>query len=224
MDIKICYQGIPGSNSEQALAYYFNNTPHTSISKPDFRSVFKDINDGISDYGVIPIENTLGGSVLENYDLLDTYNVKITDEIRLNICHCLCCKNSDTIDTITKVISHPQALQQCKTNISRLSLTTMPYNNTATSAEYVSNSEGADACISSYKAAKLYGLKILNNNFADQPEKNITRFIIIAKSNTDKPNKCNFTDKPRTYKTSIIIALKDGIGALSNILDVFMNW
>ena len=219
--IDIAYQGIPGSYSIQALDYYFNGILHSNVSKPDFESVFSSLFTGKCQYGIVPIENTLGGSIICNYDLLEKYSVKIVDEISFNIRHCLCCKESDDINSIDKIISHPQALQQCKNNIKNINCHTELYSNTATSAKYVADSSDNIACISSYKAAKLYNLKILNDNFADQPEKNITRFIVITSKTNNNAIKTNVKNTVEYTKTSIIIALKDGVGALSDILDCF---
>src|SRR5690606_22336237 len=150
-----------------------------------FRDVFKKISDGDVGYGVVPIENTLAGSIYENYDLLTEYSLKITGEVLLRIEHALMvhpAQKNLKLDSITEVFSHQKALEQCGTFLRKHSfMRNNSHSDTATAAKHIATN-GSDkpwAAIAHPGNAALQGLHILKNNIEDD-SLNYTRFIVVS--------------------------------------------
>jgi prephenate dehydratase len=163
----------------------------------------------------LPIENSLHGSVLENYDLLQRYDLAIIGEVKLRIVHCLMANHGVKLKAIRRVYSHPQALAQCRSYLKRLKkVEPIPAYDTAGSAKLLRDENLTDAgAIASAQAAKDYGLKVLARGIENN-RANFTRFLVLAR----RP-----VSAGRRAKTSIIFALKSVPGALFEALGVFAS-
>lgn len=211
-DIKVCYQGVPGAFSEEALIKYFgSSTKRTNVD--NFEDVFKSLKDGNCDYGVLPIENSSTGGVSEVCDLLRKHGLYIVGEESIKIDQNLLGLKNTNISDIKEVYSHSQGLAQSseflKTN---KDWTLMPYRNTAESAKLVSElKDKSKAAIASKRAAEIYDLKVLSEN-VNHNVNNITRFIIIGK---------NLEVNDESNKISIVFSAPHKPGALYSALSNF---
>ena len=136
---RVAYQGVPGCYSSAAVHRFFSGDSVEAISKHDFRSVFQSIVTGEVDYGMIPIENNLGGSIHTNYDYLQKFDVEIVAEHNFHIDHCLVATQPYTLERLAKfpkveVYSHPQALEQCRERLHGWGFTPCEYYDTAAAA------------------------------------------------------------------------------------------
>jgi prephenate dehydratase len=215
----IGFQGVPGAYSELASRLYFGKRAQT---KPfgDFSAVFQAVAKRKVNYGVVPIENSLAGSIHQNYDLLLSTAVTIVGEVVLPIQHCLVAPPKFTLSQLKRVLSHPQALAQCADYLEKRKLQPTAFFDTAGAAAHVSATQNvAEAAIASAEAATHYGLKILARNIANKAE-NFTRFLVIQAKKTNKaPSASRRTTGPQ--KTSVAFALKSIPGALYKALSVF---
>ena len=177
---KVGVQGSEGSYGYLAAKEIFAN-PSINYYE-SFEDIFASVNKGECEFGVLPIENSIYGEVNEVYDLLAKNNSYIVADFKLEINHYLLGKESSKISDIKEVISHYQALGQCRDYLSKLpNIKTTSSQNTALAAKYLAHSERDDlATISSKECADLYRLKILDENIQNN-EINYTRFIVIKK-------------------------------------------
>ena len=175
---KIGCQGTSGANSEAAAKKVFGDREFTFY--PSFEEVFKAIQSGEADYGVLPVQNSTAGSVDSTYDLMAKYPFYIVKMVTLEINHCLAAKKGTKIEDITCVYSHRQALSQCEVFLSKTGLKKHEYSNTATAAEKVLSSDEPIAAICSVDCAEKLGLEVIARDIADCTI-NRTQFIIIAK-------------------------------------------
>jgi len=213
-DQTVAFQGEHGAFSEIAVENYFGKSIKT-IPSYSFEDVFDITRKGISDYGVIPVENTLYGSVFENYDLLLKYKVFVTGELNLQINPCLISSNKYNLKEIKKIYSHPQALGQCSEFLKTLrNVEIIPSYDTAGSALLALNNEKPTAAITSSRAAKIYKMKILQRNIQNN-KINYTRFLIISKKKS--------VFEPKNPKSTLSFDLKSIPGALYKALGVFAN-
>jgi prephenate dehydratase len=213
----IAYQGEPGAYSEIAALRFGEPLPCES-----FDDVFAAVTDGKADYAAIPIENSLGGSIHQNYDLLLRRPVVILAETFVKVEHCLLGLVGASVEKATKAMSHPQALAQCHNFFA-----THPHikaeaaYDTAGSAKMVSESGDKSAlAIASKRAGELYGLDILRENLADE-EWNITRFFCIARENNPDISHLKVQPDMARQKTSIVFALPNEQGSLFRALATF---
>jgi prephenate dehydratase len=211
--IKAAFQGERGAFSEIAAKKFFGEKVKVSPSY-SFDEVFQKVKKGEADYGVIPIENSLYGSIFETYDLLLKYSLSIVGELNLQINHYLIAAKNFKISQIKKIYSHPQALGQCSNFLNKLKNTkVLPAYDTAGSALLAIKGQNERvAAITSKEAADIYNLKILKSNIQNN-EENFTRFLIISK----KKNSKNITQP----KSSLCFELKSIPGALFKALSVF---
>ncbi len=210
---KIAFQGERGAFSEIAAKKFFGEKVKVSPSY-SFDEVFQKVKNGEVNYGVIPIENSLYGSIFETYDLLLKYSLSIIGELNLQINHHLIAAKNFKISQVKKIYSHPQALGQCSNFLNKLKNTkVLPAYDTAGSALLAiqEQNEGV-AAITSKEAAEIYNLKILKSNIQNN-EENFTRFLIISK----KKNINNISNP----KSSLCFELKSMPGALFRALSVF---
>ncbi len=175
---KIGCQGTSGANSEAAAKKVFGDREFTFY--PSFEEVFKAVQSGEADYGVLPVQNSTAGSVDSTYDLMAKYPFYIVKMVTLEINHCLAAKKGTKIEDITCVYSHRQALSQCEVFLSKTGLKKHEYSNTATAAEKVLSSDEPIAAICSVDCAEKLGLEVIARDIADCTI-NRTQFIIIAK-------------------------------------------
>ena len=215
----VAFQGEIGAFSEQAVASAFPDVSPEILPCPSFRSVFDALSSGECTRAVVPIENSLFGSVHANYDLLRERDVRILGEVYIRVIHDLMAIPGVSIDDVKKVYSHPQALGQCaeylETFLSHAEA--IPAYDTAGAAKMVSSREDLEAAaIASDAAAREYGLEILAHGI-ESNHNNYTRFIVLARSD-DAPAA---PVGPR-IKTSIVYAMKKNVpGALFKALAVF---
>lgn len=209
--LKVAFQGEVGAYSEIAVYKYFGTSVQL-IPCRSFSEVFQNVELKKVDYGVMPIENSIEGSVNQVYDLLLTHDLKICGEIILKIEHCLIGNPNAELSLIKRVYSHPQALAQCSKFLERLMCEVIPTYDTAGSVKIIKEKCSInEAAIASEKAAEIYGMKILARNISDILD-NYTRFVIL--SNKDAPPSGN-------DKTSIIFSVRHVPGALYEALGAF---
>ena len=178
--VNVGYQGEVGSYSEGAIYKYLGNDIQ-AISCKKFEDVFKSILDGKVDYGLLPIENSLGGSIHANYDLMLKYsNLHILGEYNHRIVHNLIVYPGTKLEDIELVISHWQALSQCEDYLNNKNLNFESRYDTAGSCKYIKENEIKNmAAIASNRAALEYGLEILDTSIEDN-KNNYTRFLLIG--------------------------------------------
>ena len=180
--VKVAFQGEPGAFSENALLRYFPDNVR-SVPLREFRDVFESVLTGKSHYGIIPIENTLTGSIHQNYDLLLQYpDIRIVGEKTIRIIHNLIGLPDADIKDIRRVYSHPQGLSQCARFLDNYrNWEKIPFYDTAGSIAFVAR-EGKkeNAGIASLDAARVYKMKVLKEGI-ETDSQNYTRFVIIAR-------------------------------------------
>jgi prephenate dehydratase len=170
------------------------------------------VENGDADYGMVPVENAVAGSVVRSYELLMERDLRICAEMILHVRHMLLVLPGTTLDDLKCVRSHPQALAQCQRYLSRHDLAPEPAFDTAGSArDLAANPEPGVAVIASALAAELYGLEVLGSGIEDFPF-NYTRFFILA-----------LDDPPRAQrnKTSLVFSTRHQPGALYECLGEF---
>jgi chorismate mutase / prephenate dehydratase len=207
----VAFQGERGAYSENAVYQFFGSTVEVKPCR-DFRDVFESVKKQEVQAGVVPVENSIEGSVNQNYDLFFTYDLKVCGEVIVKVAHCLIANPGTSLDAVKAVYSHPQALAQCRSFLERLNCELIPTYDTAGSVKLIKEKKLTNAAaIASEKAAELYGMKILARDIADNTE-NYTRFFVLSKE--DSP----ITGKD---KTSIIFSAKHEPGSLYHALGEF---
>jgi 3-deoxy-7-phosphoheptulonate synthase len=180
--IRVAFQGEPGAFSENALLRYFPDSVQ-SLPLQEFRDVFESVLTGKSAYGIIPIENTLTGSIHQNYDLLLQYpDIRIVGEKTIRIIHNLIGLPDAQLKDIRRVYSHPQGLSQCSRFLdSYPQWEKIPFYDTAGSIAFIAK-EGKkeNAGIASSEAARVHKMKVLKEGI-ETDSQNYTRFVIIAR-------------------------------------------
>jgi chorismate mutase/prephenate dehydratase len=209
----VACQGVAGAYSQIATDRMF---PIADILYfKDWDPVFKAVEKGLCDFGVLPIENSNAGSVNAVYDLMRKHNFYIVKSIKLRIQHYLLAKSGTETKDVKEIITHEQAVSQCSEFIKTLGNVKITVcENTAKAAELVADSERTDvACICSHDCAGIYGLSILETNVQNN-ENNYTRFIAIQK-------------KLKVYenadKISIMANLPHEAGSLNKVLNRFAS-
>jgi prephenate dehydratase len=208
----VAYQGEPGAYSEAAASEYFGSDTEL-LAQSSFEMVFRAVEEGACQAGLIPIENSLAGSIHVNYDLLLRHSLAVVGEYHLPVHHCLIAHPGVNLNQVRKVISHPQALAQCAGYLASLpGVLPEPVYDTAGSVKLLKQSGERDvAAIASRRAAEIYEMQVLAQNIEDHPE-NYTRFLAIAPDPVHPgPN----------GKTSIVFSLQNQPGALFKALSVF---
>jgi prephenate dehydratase len=176
---KVAFQGEIGAYSEEAAFKFFGNNILT-IPCPNFTDVFKVVKEGAANFGIIPIENSLEGTVGQNYDLLLKSKLKIFGEQALKISHCLIVNKGVKIGSLKKVYSHPQALGQCRDFLAKMKLKAIPFCDTAGSVRMLKKEKLKDsAAIASERAGRIYKMKILKRGL-ERNSQNFTKFFIIS--------------------------------------------
>ena len=205
----VSFQGERGAYSEAAATSFFRE-PIETLPYPTFYDVLESTELDKSDYAILPIENSLEGSVGESYDLLLSTKLNVVGEIYHRIRHCLI--GFQSLDKIDTVYSHPQALGQCRKFIQSHKLKAIPTYDTAGSVKILLELKNdKSACIASKNAAEIYKVPIIKEGIEDTIN-NFTRFLILTKKRQLKTN---------NDKTSIIFSVKHVPGALYNILEKF---
>ncbi len=210
--MRVAFQGESGAYSEEAGQNYFGEVD--MVPQESFSDVFDAVANGNCKSGLIPIENSLAGSIHQNYDLLMRHKLYIVGEYFLRVRHCLIGFPNVKISDIKHVISHPQALGQCAGNLRKLGVKTEAVYDTAGSVKMLkAGGEETTAAIASRRAAEIYGMQILQESFEDNKE-NYTRFLEIAREPVQPKGEA---------KTSIVFTLKNVPGALYRALGMFAS-
>lgn len=211
---KIVYQGIAGAFSHITAQMLFG-LDNDFVGKVRFREIFEDVTSGAAEFGVVPIENTLAGSVYENYDLLERFDVHVIAEEKTRIEHHLLALPGAQIGQINRVFSHAKALEQCEDFFAdHLAIEEVIHADTAGAAKFVAEQKNPNfAAIASCEAAALYGLEILKTNIEDNPH-NWTRFFVISKK-PDYPARAN--------KASIMFSVSHKPGSLFRALKIIAD-
>jgi len=204
----VACQGVEGAYSQIACEKIFKN-PFIMYFK-NFEAVFNAIEQGLCQYGILPIENSTAGSVKKVYDLMIRHNFSIVRTFRMKVDHNLLVRPGTKLSNIKEIYSHEQALNQCSDFLHSLTgVNVIPVGNTAIAAEMVANSDRKDiAALSSRNCAELYGLENIAPSVQDKGN-NRTRFICISK---------NLEIYPGSDKTSIMMILNHKPGALYKVL------
>ena len=219
--IVCAFSGKQGAYAEQAISRYFDKEAD-ALSVDSFRGVFQAVVDGRADYGMIPIENSLAGSIYDNYDNLSNYeDVSIVGAIHLRIQHSLLGVKGSSLETIKRVYSHPQGHSQCMKLLSEHpEWEKISSSSTSTAAKFVADSKSVEnAAIASSINSKYYDLEIIQEGIEDDP-RDYTRFVVIAANHVDK----QFAfDSLAPNKASFMFCVKNETGTLYNCLGVFQK-
>ena len=213
--MKIAIQGISGSYHDEVARNYFGNEC-TIIDCMTFDDVVLSVKDGISDFGVMAIENSIAGSLIPNYSLIDENNLKIIGEYYININHQLMVSPGTNIDEIKTISSHPMALLQCKDFLKNSNKLILEDKDTAEVARKISQNKLTDvAAIASEKAAEIYGLDIVEKNI-QTIKNNETRFVIVS-------SKDSLNSTIEKNKASLKLILNHSNGSLAKVLNIFSD-
>lgn len=207
----VSFQGVIGAYSEEAVRQYFGPEAETMPCRT-FSELFAVVEQRGADYGMLPVENSLAGSVVQSYELLMEHDLRVRAEVILRVRHNLMAAPGVQMEGLKRVKSHPQALAQCERYLARRGLEAVPYFDTAGSArDLAGNPEPGTGVIASALAAELYGLEILEPAIEDLPF-NYTRFFVLG-----------LDDPPRSQrsKTSLIFTTRHQPGALYDSLGEF---
>jgi len=209
--ITVAFQGEVGAYSEEAAFQFFGTSiairPHETLEE-----VFQSVEVEGVQFGVVPVENSLEGSISRAYDLMLESGLCVCGEIELRVIHCLIASPDAGMDTVKKVYSHPQALAQCRNFLKHLKAALIPSYDTAGSVKMIKERGLTDsAAIASARAAEIYGMKVIAREIEDNPN-NFTRFFILARKDSPPSG---------SDKTSIVFSTKDRPGALYEVLGEF---
>ena len=206
--IIVAFQGEPGAYSEQAVRQHFG-TAVTALPCRSFSEIFTAVQNSRATFGMLPVENSLAGTVIPAYDLLIDHDLRVQAEAVVRVEHCLMAPSGTTLADVKRVKSHHQALAQCEQNLKRMSITPIEYYDTAGAArDLAADPEPETAAIASELAAQTYGLEILARNVEDL-DFNYTRFFVLGRGEPahDDPS-----------KTSIIFTTRHVPGALYAVM------
>jgi len=206
--VEVAFQGELGAYGEEAAFQFFGPSiqvkPYESLD-----DVFKVVEQGAVQFGIVPIENSLEGSISRVYDLLLDSSLKVCGETELRVSHCLIANPGVQLGLIKRVYSHPQALGQCRGFLKHLNCEVIPTYDTAGSVKMIKEKGITDGgAVASIRAAEIYGMDIIAREIEDNPN-NFTRFFILSKQ--DSPPSGN-------DKTSIVFSVRHKPGALYEFL------
>ena len=209
--MRIAYQGEPGAFSEAAARRVAANAQLTPCKT--FEDVFAAVGSDPAAYGILPIENSIGGSIHRNYDLLVANTIPIVGEVELPVVHHLLALPGASMERLRRIYSHPQALAQCERFLRTLTgVEIIATYDTAGSAKLVADEHLEDAAaIASARAGEIFGLTPLASSIQDFSD-NITRFLLIGR---------RVPGDGVPDKTSIVFSLPNEPGALFKALSVF---
>lgn len=208
---KVGFQGERGAYSEMATRAVLGADVE-AIPYRTFDEVFACVQAGAADFGIVPIENSLAGSIHRNYDLLLRHNLHIVGETQLRVEHCLIAHPGTALEDIKVVRSHPQALAQCERTLAGLGVEIEATYDTAGSVRQLCESgERHAAAVASQLAADIYGMTVVQTGIEDDKQ-NFTRFLLLAREAVEPTGDA---------KTSIVFALHNRPAALFRALACF---
>jgi len=217
--IVVAFQGGEGAYSHLAATRHFGARDAKVLYEgfPSFKAMLEAVKNGMADYAVLPIENSIAGSINENYDLLAKMDLHLVGEEMQRVEHCLIGVAEVPLTKIRRIFSHPVALAQCGAFLATLTnCHAEAYSDTALSVRRVKDEQDlSQAAIASEEAARVYGLPVLARNIADQKD-NFTRMVMVAKERVAY-------DAALHCKTSLILSTKHEGGALLKVLQTLAN-
>ena len=208
---RVAFQGAPGAYSYEAIEQYFGAEVER-VPQRTFAEIFTAVEEGAVDYGMLPVENAVAGSVAQSYELLMEHDLRIYAEVILRVRHMLLTAPGTNLSSINRVRSHPQALAQCQRFLVRHNLVPEAVEDTAEAACALAKKPDPEVgVIAGEGAAKLCGLEIIDRNIEDFPF-NYTRFFLLGTQ-----------DPPRAQrsKTSIVFTTPHQPGALFECIGEF---
>ena len=210
--IKVSFQGERGAYSQAAARSFFAEDIET-VPLSTFAEVLESTISGNTDYSVLPVENSLEGSVGESYDLLYSTSLNAMGEIYHRIEHCLI-GNGD-LEEVDTVYSHPQALGQCRDFIQKNNMKTVPTYDTAGSVKIIKEINKKNiSCIASKTASQIYKMPIVSENITNNLN-HYTRFLVLSKKTSEETG---------SDQTSILFSIKHEPGSLFRIIENFHSY
>jgi chorismate mutase/prephenate dehydratase len=204
----VAFQGEIGAYGEEAAFQFFGSLIQVKPCE-SLDDVFKVVEQGEAQFGVVPIENSLEGSISRVYDLFLDSSLKVCGETELRVSHCLITNPEAQLGLIKRVYSHPQALAQCRAFLKHLDCELIPTYNTAASVKMIKEQGITDGgAVASARAAEIYGMKVMAKEIEDNPN-NFTRFFILSKQDSPPSGE---------DKTSIVFSVKHKPGTLYEFL------
>jgi len=208
---RVAFQGAAGAYSDEAIRQHFGLEAE-AVPCSTFEDIFRRVEGGECDYGMLPVENSVAGSVHRSYELLIEHDLRIFAEVILRVRHMLLAPVGTSRASIEVVRSHPQALAQCQRYLTRHGLRGEAASDTAGAArELTENPESGVAVIAGAGAAELCGLEILDRQIEDSPT-NYTRFFVLS---------CDDAPRAQRNKTSLVFTTPHRAGALYECLGEF---
>lgn len=210
----VAFQGEPGAYSEAAA---LSHAPGAEVLPcPSFDEVFQAVESGRAELGVLPIENSIGGTIHRNYDLLREHELTILGDLELEVVHSLLALPGVAIEQVRQIYSHPQALSQCDRFLRGLpGVEVVATYDTAGSAKLLQDRQLTEAAaIASARAAEVFGLHVLMTGIQDFAD-NITRFLVVGRPDRHQ------ADATTANKTTVVFSLPNEPGALFKALSVF---
>jgi chorismate mutase / prephenate dehydratase len=206
--VTVAFQGEAGAYSEEAAYQFFGSSARLKPCE-SLEDAFQAVEKGQVQYGLVPVENSLEGSITRTWDLLLDSSLRVGGEIQLRVVHCLIGMQEAQLDDIREVYSHPQALGQCKTFLRQMGWKTNPAYDTAGSVKMVKESGLISrAAVASARSAEIYGMKVLARGIEDNVH-NFTRFFMLSRQDAAPSG---------NDRTSIVFSLKHKPGALYDAL------
>jgi prephenate dehydratase len=216
---RIAYSGVSGAFAEDAVGQAFGEIERVGVA--GFRNVFEEVGSGRSIAGVVPIENSVHGTVRENYDLLLEHDLEVRAEVVVAVRLCLAALPGQRIDAIERVYSHIQALGQAEAFLRTRPWSLLTTYNTAGAGQaIVDRGERGSAAVLSPRAAALIGLEVLADGIEDVAD-NRTRFLVIARPGAILPPLRSTAG--RAMRTTLVVAVRNEPGTLLRVLTVFSD-
>ena len=218
MDLRVAIQGVAGCFHDAAAREYFEGQDIETVPCETFNEMFNLLKSDASMLGILAIENTIAGSLLQNHELLRQSNMTIVGEYKKYISHSIAALPGQSIDDIAEVNSHPMALRQCEQYLQlHPKMKMVETYDTAGSAKMIAeNNLVGHAAICGRYAAELYGLNVLEDDIQTN-KRNFTRFLVV----TDHCNATEFKNQKAVDKASIAFTLPHSQGSLSAVLVIF---
>ncbi len=218
MDLRVAIQGVAGCFHDAAAREYFEGQDIETVPCETFNEMFNLLKSDASMLGILAIENTIAGSLLQNHELLRQSNMTIVGEYKKYISHSIAALPGQSIDDIAEVNSHPMALRQCEQYLQlHPKMKMVETYDTAGSAKMIAeNNLVGHAAICGRYAAELYGLNVLEDDIQTN-KRNFTRFLVV----TDPCNATEFKNQKAVDEAAIAFTLAHSQGSLSAVLVIF---
>ena len=207
--LRVAYSGVEGAFAHIAAGRIFPNAQR--VSQKDFKTAYDAVISGECDVAVLPIENSYAGEVGQTMDLIFSGTLYVNGIYELEIHQNLIGLKDATVEDIKKVISHPQALSQCRDYINMRGFESEDAENTALAAKMIAEAKDKSiGAIASVETAEIYGLKVIESNINKSGE-NTTRFVVLSKVKTSSPS---------LTSTVLMFSVKHEAGALANAISI----